>query len=56
MKYTNVEFNGIDHRDAPDYVDAHITYVEIDGVEATQEQIEAIPDETVYELLIDYLY
>lgn len=56
MKITNVEFGGIDHRDAPDYVDAFIESCEIDGVEATPEQIDDIPDEIVYELLMEYLW
>lgn len=55
MKITNVEFGGIDHRDAPDYADAFIESCDIDGIEATQKQIEAIPDDVVYELLMEYL-
>jgi len=56
MKLTNVIFDGIDHKDAPDYTDAFIVSAERDGVPLTEAEIDALDPELVYQLLIDYLY
>lgn len=57
MEYTNVKFEGIDHKDYPDYCDAYITYAESNGVPLTDEQLEDLNDsETKYDLLIKYLH
>ena len=55
---SNIQFDGIDHRDAPDYCDAYIVSAEYDGEEMTEEQIELLNDDRdyVYENLMDYLY
>ena len=55
---SNVEFEDINHKDAPDYCDAHVVAFEYDGVPATEEQLEELGDDAdmVYELLMDYLY
>lgn len=55
---SNIEFEDIDHRDAPDYCDAHIIYAEYDGVPMTDEQVETLNQDSdfVYDALMDYLY
>lgn len=55
---SNIQFDGIDHNDAPDYCDAYIVSAEYDGEEMTEEQIELLNDDRdyVYEKLMDYLY
>jgi hypothetical protein len=57
-KISNIEFDGIDHKDYPDYCDAYIVNADYDGVEITEEQLEEINDnrDFVYEKLMDYLY
>ena len=56
-KYTNVKFEGIDHKDYPDYCDAYIIYAELNGVPLTDEQIEDLNDSsTKYYLLIKHLH
>lgn len=54
----NIEFDGIDHQDYPDYCDAYIVYAEYDGREMTDEELELINDDAsfVYESLMSYLY
>ena len=57
MKYQNAEFDGIDHGDYPDFCDAFITYAEHeDGTPLTDEEIEAIEPDQVYDLLMKHLY
>lgn len=57
-KITNIEFDGIDHKDYPDYCDAHIVSADYDGEEMTNEQIEILNEDRdfVYDKLMDYLY
>jgi hypothetical protein len=55
MKITNPVFSNIDPKDAPHYVDAQLDSCEIDGVEATVEQIELIPDNIKQELLYEQI-
>lgn len=54
----NIEFDGIDHRDCPDYCDAYIAYAEYDGREMTEEELDMINDDSsfVYESLMSYLH
>lgn len=56
-KISNVTFEDVDHKDRPDYCDAFIASFDIDGVEATDEQIDEINEDSdlVHELLMDYL-
>lgn len=56
--YTNIQFDGIDHKDAPDYCDAHIVSADKNGEPMTEEEIEQLNEDSdlVYELLMDYLY
>jgi hypothetical protein len=57
MKLINVQLDGIDTRDYPDFVDAYICYAEHeDGTELTDEELEAIPPEEIYEYVIAHLY
>ena len=55
---SNIEFDGIDHRDAPDYCDAYIVSADYNGEEMTDEQIELLNEDSqfVYEMLIKRLY
>ena len=54
---TNVEFEGIDYSDYPDFFDAHIVSADLDGVPMTEEQLEALNESDLrYELLMDYIY
>ena len=57
-KISNIEFDGIDHKDYPDYCDAYIINADYDGVGMTEEQLDEINDDGdfVYERLMDYLY
>ena len=54
----NIEFDGIDHRDYPDYCDAYITSADYDGREMTDEELDMINDDAsfVYDSLMSYLY
>ena len=62
-KVTVIEFDGIDHRDAPDYCDAYITiaeYEEEDGTirELTEDELDELNNdaEFVHDELYNYLY
>ena len=57
-KISNIEFDGIDHRDYPDYCDAYIASADYDGEPMTDEQLEEIGEDRdfVYESLMNYLY
>jgi hypothetical protein len=57
MKIT-AEFEGIDHTDYPDFVDAHIVRAWEGDRELSEEEVEELNDDPdrVYELLMDYLY
>ena len=57
-KITNIKFEGIDHKDYPDYCDAYIVSAEINGVLMTDEQIEELTNkypQFVYDSLIESL-
>jgi hypothetical protein len=57
-KITNIEFDGIDHRDYPDYCDAYIASADYDGVEMTDEQIESLNQDGdyVYDQLMERIF
>lgn len=58
-KLENIEVDGIDTGDYPDFVDAFISYAEIDGVELTDEQLDELNDDypdLVYDCVINYLF
>lgn len=52
------EVDGIDMTDYPKFCDAYISEAEINGVEATEEQLEEINEngEFVLESVYDYIY
>lgn len=55
----DVELDGIDHNDAPDYVDAFVSSASwIDGTRLTDDEIDQLNEDSglVYALLMDYLY
>jgi|JI9StandDraft_1071089.scaffolds.fasta_scaffold1529448_2 hypothetical protein len=58
VKIDNIKFEDIDYKDHPDYSDAYISSCDIDGVPATEEQLEELNDdrEFIHEKLWDYLY
>ena len=57
-KIDNIEFDGIDYDDYPDFCDAYILNADYDGVEMTEEQLELINDDRdfIYEALMKHLY
>lgn len=57
MEYTNVKFEGIDHKDYPDYCDAYIVYAELNGVPLNDEEIEELDSsDSKYDLLMKHLH
>jgi len=54
----SVEVEGIDTRDYPDFSDAYISYAEIDGREATEEELQELSDDShfVHELVWERLF
>ena len=58
-KLENIQVEGIDTRDYPDFVDAFISYAEMDGVELTDEQLDELNDDypdLVYDCVINHLF
>lgn len=56
-KIGNVAFEGIDYNDYPDFVDAFISYAEIDGEIMTDDQLDELNDsDEKYELLLKTIY
>ena len=57
-KIDNISFDGIDHSDYPDYCDAYIVSCDIDGVAATEEQLDEINEysDFVYDNLMNKLF
>jgi len=58
-KLENIEVDGIDTRDYPDFVDAFISYAEMDGVELTDEQLDELNanhPELIYDCVINHLF
>lgn len=57
-KIESVEVEGIDTRDYPDFSDAYISYAEINGREATEEELQELSDDSqlVYELVWERLF
>lgn len=56
-KVDNMSWEGIDHKDYPDYTDAFISECDYDGKPATDEQLEIINDNSdyKYEMLWEHL-
>ena len=57
-KIDNVEIDGIDTNDYPDFVDAYIASADYDGVPMTDEQLDEVNDNSdfVYDCLQNHLY
>jgi hypothetical protein len=57
-KIDNVMVEGIDHKDAPDYVDAYISSADYRGLEMTEQELEELNEnsEFVYEQVMKHLY
>ena len=53
----SVDFDGIDHSDAPDYSDAFIVSAEFeDGTPLIEAQLETLFDICGYDLLMDFIH
>lgn len=57
-KIKNIQFDGIDYSDSPDFCDAYIIDADYNGERMTEEQLEQINDDAyfVHDRLMDYLY
>lgn len=59
MKYFNIEFDGIDHSDYPDFADAFVSYAEHpDGTPLTDDELDILNDDygLVHELVWNYIH
>ncbi len=56
-KIDNIEIDGIDTKDYPDFCDAYISSADYDGVPMTNEQLDELNEDGdyVYEHIMDYL-
>ena len=55
--YSDLEWDGIDHRDYPDYCDAYVVRGMINGREMTEEELEELNDgPDKLDLLMEHLY
>jgi hypothetical protein len=54
-KINNVVFENIDFNDYPDYSDAYIFSADYDGKPMSKIELDSLPSEWVYELLIKQL-
>ncbi len=54
----NIEIDGIDTRDYPEFTDAFISSADYNGVEMTDEQLDEINDngDFVYECVLNHLF
>ena len=56
---TNMEFDGVDHNDYPDYCDAYCVSAHYDGEQMTEEQLDELNTQYrdfVYERLIYHIF
>jgi len=56
-KIDNIEIDGIDTKDYPDFCDAYISSADYDGVPMTDEQLDELNEDGdyVYGCIMDYL-
>lgn len=47
-KIENIEIEGIDHKDYPDYCDAYISTATYDGREMTEEELEELNQDSCF--------
>ena len=54
----DIQLDGIDHRDSPDYVDAFIASASYNGRELTKQELDELNEDSnfVYECVLNYLY
>ena len=54
----NIDFDGIDTRDYPDFCDAYICYAEKDGRPLTEDELDKLNEDRdlVYDCIIDKLF
>ena len=57
-KIDNIEIDGINTKDYPDFCDAYISSADYDGVPMTDEQLDELNEDGdyVYEHIMDYLH
>ncbi len=58
-KISNIEFEDIDHNDAPDYCDVFIPSADYGDRQMTEEELDWLHDnhsEFIHEQLMEYLY
>ena len=58
-KIDNIEIDGIDMHDYPDFVDAYISYATYEnGIELNDDELEELNNDSsqVYSLVMQYLY
>lgn len=52
IDYSSIEVDGIDERDAPDFVDSYVSYAEWnDGIELTDEELEHLNNLSEFQAL-----
>ena len=52
IDYSSIEIDGIDERDAPDFVDTYVSYAEWnDGIELTDEELEQLNNLEEFQIL-----
>ena len=57
-KVSNIELDGVDMGDYPDFSDAYIVYAEYDGVPMTSDQIDELNDDSefVHQAAMDWFF
>ena len=55
-KVTNIEVDGIDFKDYPDFTDAFISYAEYNGKEMTEGELDKLPSEFIYDQVIKTIF
>lgn len=57
-KVSNIVFDGIDHKDYPDYSDAYVESAEYEGEPMTEEQLDELNEccDFVYEKLLNHIF
>lgn len=58
MEIDNIEFDGVDYNDYPDFCDAFISYAERNGIPLNDRELDKLNDDRdfVYNSLINYLF
>lgn len=57
IKFSSIELSGVDYHDYPDFVDTYVTYAEYeDGGTLTEDELNEIDGQTIYERILEILY